>query len=427
MIDPKKLRHEITEVITGWASRGFVVDPAHVEKLQTQARETQSFVESLLAQRHALSDTIARKKRALESTAQEKEQVLELKEKIEKAEQEAAVAAALWQEFISNCPNIPNPGVPIGKSEDDNKIISQHGHIKRAQGRDHLDILEACGQALSHEAAELSGARFSVLKGTAAKIHRALIQYMLDFHSAQGFEEFYVPYLVGQEALYGTGQLPKFEDDLFKVTGGSRPLYLIPTAEVPLTNLLKDKIIPAENLPLRYMAHTPCFRSEAGSYGKDTRGLFRQHQFEKVELVHFVTPDKAKAELEFLVNHVSALLLSLELPHQIVELCTGDLGFSSAQTFDLEVWLPGQQRYREISSCSHFTDFQARRIKARYRHKTDGSQKASPEILHTINGSGVAIGRAFIALVENHGHPDGCDIPAALAPYLGGQSFIKWA
>lgn len=427
MIDPKKLRNDLADVISKWASRGFIVDPEHAHSLQTAARETQAFLESLQAQRHSLSDIIAQKKRALQSTMQEQQQVLELKEKIEKAEEEAVAAAQKWQEFIISCPNIPNPVVPVGTSENDNQVVSQHGVIKRQQGRDHLDILEAAGQSLSTEAAELSGARFSVLKGTAAKLHRALIQYMLDFHAAKGFEEFYVPYLVGQDALYGTGQLPKFEQDLFKVAGGSRPLYLIPTAEVPLTNLLRDKIVPQDTLPLRYMAHTPCFRSEAGSYGKDTRGLFRQHQFEKVELVHFVTGEQAPAELDFLVKHVSALLLSLELPHQIVQLSTADLGFSSAQTFDLEVWLPGQQRYREISSCSHFTDFQARRMKARYRTAHPGQKSGQIEPLHTINGSGVAIGRAFIALVENHGHPDGCDIPAPLRPYVGGKEFISWS
>jgi seryl-tRNA synthetase len=424
VIDPKKLRYSFDDVIASLESRGFTADRSAIKQLQDEARLSQTLLENLQAKRHSLSEAIALKKRSSQDTQLEQQEVMRLKTEIEQAQQQAQHKAQQWHDFMLSCPNMPSPSVPIGKDESDNQVVSQHGTIKRSQGRDHTEILEAVGLLLSEEAATLSGARFSVLKGAAAKLHRVLTQYMLNYHAQYGYEEFYVPYLVGAEALVGTGQLPKFEADLFQVSGGSKPLYLIPTAEVPLTNLLRDKIINAQDLPLRYMAHTPCFRSEAGSYGKDTKGLFRQHQFEKVELVHFVTEEQAQEELKFLVTHVSNLLLSLELPHQIIQLCTGDMGFSAAQTFDLEVWLPGQQRYREISSCSHFTDFQARRMKARYR--ANDTAKAPTTMLHTLNGSGVAIGRALIAFIENHGHPDGFDVPKALRPYFDGKNFISW-
>jgi seryl-tRNA synthetase len=313
--------------------------------------------------------------------------------------------------------------VPPGKDESDNVEIRRWGEPPAFSfpARDHVDIGLQLGQLDFDAASRISGTRFSVLRGGLARLQRALVQFMLDVHTAEhGYEETHVPYLVLADALTGTGQLPKFESDLFR-TCGEPPFYLIPTAEVPLTNLVRERIVAADNLPLRYVAHTPCFRSEAGSYGKDTRGMIRQHQFEKVELVQIVKPEASDLHLEELTGHAETILQRLELPYRVVELCDGDIGFGAAKTYDLEVWLPGQNAYREISSCSNFTDFQARRMQARWRNPATGK----PELLHTLNGSGVAAGRALVAVMENGQEKDGgLRIPAVLQPYMGGLEVL---
>ena len=320
-------------------------------------------------------------------------------------------------------PNIPHPSVPDGSGEDQNQEVRRWGKPTSFDfaPRDHVDLGAALGGMEFDAAVKLSGSRFVVLKGTVARLHRGLIQFMLDVHTREhAYQECYVPYLVNADSLRGTGQLPKFEEDLFATRGDDR-FYLIPTAEVPVTNLVRGEILDDGQLPLRMVAHTPCFRSEAGSYGKDTRGLIRQHQFEKVEMVQIVRPQDSYQALEELTAHAETILQRLELPYRVVTLCTGDLGFSSAKTYDLEVWLPGQETYREISSCSNFEDFQARRMQARYRNTETGK----PELVHTINGSGLAVGRTLVAIMENYQEADGSiRVPAALQPYLEGQQKI---
>jgi seryl-tRNA synthetase len=320
-------------------------------------------------------------------------------------------------------PNIPHESVPEGTGEEDNAEIRRWGEPTAFdfEPKDHVDLGEGLGLLDFETAAKLTGSRFSVIQGPLARLHRALIQFMLDTHTrAHGYCEVYVPYLVNADSLRGTGQLPKFEEDLFR-TAGEQAFYLIPTAEVPVTNLVRDTIVDAEALPLRFTAHTPCFRSEAGSYGKDTRGMIRQHQFEKVEMVQLVRPQDSWAALEELTGHAEAILQQLELPYRVVTLCTGDIGFSAAKTYDLEVWLPGQQKYREISSCSNFEAFQARRMQARWRNPETGK----PELLHTLNGSGLAVGRTLVAIMENCQQADGSiRVPAALQPYMGDVTVI---
>ncbi len=339
-------------------------------------------------------------------------------------DQEVARAKAVQEEirdFLMGVPNVPVDEVPAGNDEDDNVEVRQWGTPTELSftAKDHVDLGEAFSQGhLDFErASKLSGARFAVMSGQLARLHRALIDFMLDTHAVEhGYQELYVPYLVGPEALRGTGQLPKFEEDLFKMEG-ERELYLIPTAEVPVTNLAADEILEADSMPRRYVCHTPCFRSEAGSHGKDTRGMIRQHQFEKVELVQLVPADQSDQALEDLTGHAEAILQKLGLPYRVVILCGGDLGFSAAKTYDIEVWLPSQGRYREISSCSSFRDYQARRMQARWRNPETGK----PELVHTLNGSGLAVGRTLVAILENYQNEDGSvTVPEALRPYMRG-------
>jgi seryl-tRNA synthetase len=339
-------------------------------------------------------------------------------------DQEVARAKAVQEEirdFLMGVPNVPVDEVPAGNDEDDNVEVRQWGTPTELSftAKDHVDLGEAFSQGhLDFErASKLSGARFAVMSGQLARLHRALIDFMLDTHAVEhGYQELYVPYLVGPEALRGTGQLPKFEEDLFKMEG-ERELYLIPTAEVPVTNLAADEILEADSMPRRYVCHTPCFRSEAGSHGKDTRGMIRQHQFEKVELVQLVPADQSDQALEDLTGHAEAILQKLGLPYRVVILCGGDLGFSAAKTYDIEVWLPSQGRYREISSCSSFRDYQARRMQARWRNPETGK----PELVHTLNGSGLAVGRILVAILENYQNEDGSvTVPEALRPYMRG-------
>jgi seryl-tRNA synthetase len=321
-------------------------------------------------------------------------------------------------------PNLLDDSVPDGNDENDNVEVRTWGQPADPdfEARDHIDLGESLGMIDFEAASRISGSRFTVMKGALARLQRALIQFMLDTHTQEhGYEEIYVPYLVHAEALVGTGQLPKFEDDLFK-TDTETPFYLIPTAEVPVTNLVRDALLEADQLPQRYAAHTPCFRSEAGSYGQDTRGMIRQHQFEKVELVHFVSAGESAAALEALTEHAEVILQKLKLPYRVVALCAGDVGYGAAKTYDIEVWLPGQQKYREISSCSNYNDYQARRMKARRRNPDTGK----PELIHTLNGSGVAAGRALIAVMENYQNDDGSiRIPDVLHPYMGGVEVIS--
>lgn len=421
MLDPKLLRNDLKSVAVQLKNRGFSVETESFMTLEQDRKFWHERAERAQQQRNALSKKIGQMKAAQEDASALQSEVLALKNDLEEAEKKLTQIEHDLEKLSLDLPNIPSIQTPIGFSEEDNVVKKTVGVIRRQQARDHIDLLDGQGVILHEEASLLSGSRFTVLKGSVARLHRALTQFMLEHHAAVGYVEYYVPYLVQASALIGTGQLPKFETELFALKG-EKSLYLIPTAEVPLTNLVAGKILTTDMLPLRMMAHTPCFRSEAGSYGKDTKGLFRQHQFEKIELVHITTADKSTDELEVMVEHVSGLLSALELPHRIVQLCTGDIGFASAQTYDLEVWLPGQERYREISSCSNFHDFQARRLKARHRKH----QKDKTEFVHTLNGSGVAVGRALIALIENHGHPDGCNIPKLLQPFLAGLEFLPW-
>jgi len=346
-----------------------------------------------------------------------------LNDNIAAEEQKAKYAEAAVKDFLLGIPNIPHADVPEGNDEDDNVEVLTWGEPKQLEfeAKDHVDLGEGLGGLDFETGTKITGSRFVVMKGKLARLHRALTQFMLDTHTDEhGYQEIYTPYMVNKDSLYGTGQLPKFEEDLFKLQG-DQEFYLIPTAEVPVTNIARDSILDGE-LPQKYACHTPCFRSEAGSYGRDTRGMIRQHQFDKVELVQFVHADKSAQALEELTGNAEAILQKLELPYRKVVLCGGDLGFSAAKTYDLEVWLPGQQKYREISSCSNFESYQARRMQARWRNPETGK----PELVHTLNGSGLAVGRTMVAVLENYQQADGSvKVPAALQPYMGGLEVIE--
>jgi len=422
MLDFKAFKKNPDFYIQGWAARGAIFDRSFFEACEKTYHAASQLLQSYQTQRNDFSERIGHAKSKGLAFAEWQEQVCALKAPMEQAEVDFHAAELEWLNMCHNLPNIPDRRVPLGTSEEDNVVTKIVGTPQRLEGGDHTEILKSSGLLMMEAGANLSGARFNVLKGPLATLHRALIQFMLHYHETNGqYEEYYVPFIVQRSALFGTGQLPKFEEDVFHLEG-DRDLFLIPTAEVPLTNLFANAIHPASLLPKRMMAHTPCFRSEVGSYGRDMKGIFRQHQFEKIELVHCVTPEQADSEFDFLVQHVSAMLTQLELPHQMVNLCTKDLGFSSCRTVDIEVWMPGQKKYREISSCSQFGDFQARRMKARYRE----SPKAPTQFMHTMNGSGVAVGRALIALVENHGDEKGCWIPPVLRPFIGQREFLSW-
>jgi seryl-tRNA synthetase len=423
MIDPKLLRQSASDVAENLGRRGVHFDVGTYTRLDEKRKSLQVEAESLRSERNASARAVGKAKSEGRDVSTLLADVQDLGEKLERAEQALRSVAGELQAIELGLPNLLREDVPPGKDESDNVEIRRWGEPPAFSfpARDHVDIGLQLGQLDFDAASRISGTRFSILRGGLARLQRALVQFMLDVHTAEhGYEETYVPYLVLADALTGTGQLPKFESDLFR-TCGEPPFYLIPTAEVPLTNLVRERIVAADNLPLRYVAHTPCFRSEAGSYGKDTRGMIRQHQFEKVELVQIVKPEASDLQLEELTGHAETILQRLELPYRVVELCDGDIGFGAAKTYDLEVWLPGQNAYREISSCSNFTDFQARRMQARWRNPATGK----PELLHTLNGSGVAAGRALVAVMENGQEKDGgLRIPAVLQPYMGGLEVL---
>ena len=423
MIDPKLLRQATADVARNLARRGHVFDVDAYLALEERRKSLQVATEDLRNERNTSSKRIGKAKAQGEDIAPLLAAVTELGDKL--ASHEAALQAVLAEirAIELDLPNLLQDDVPDGKNDDDNVEVRSWGSPTELgfEAKDHIELGESLGLLDFENASKISGSRFVVMRGALARMQRALIQFMLDTHTGEhGYEEAYVPYLVQDQALVGTGQLPKFEEDLFK-TSNEPPFYLIPTAEVPVTNFARDVIYEADQLPLRYTAHTPCFRSEAGSYGQDTRGMIRQHQFEKVELVQFVAPDDSVQALEELTGHAETILQRLELPYRVVALCAGDVGFGSTKTYDIEVWLPGQNKFREISSCSNYGDFQARRMQARRRHPETGK----PELIHTLNGSGVAAGRALIAVMENYQQADGSiRVPDALRPYMGDAATI---
>jgi len=424
MLDPKLIRNDLEGVARQLARRGFTLDTGKLQELEQQRKDIQTLTQELQAERNGHSKNIGKAKASGEDIAPLLKEVEGLGEQLKSREDELAIVQAELNDILLGIPNILHATVPEGKGEEDNQELRTWGTPTPFdfEPKDHVDLGEQLGQIDFETAAKLTGSRFCVIQGPLAQLHRALIQFMLDTHTREhGYREVYVPYLVNSDSLKGTGQLPKFEEDLFKVEGESG-YYLIPTAEVPVTNLARDSIIDAEKLPMRYTAHTPCFRSEAGSYGKDTRGMIRQHQFEKVEMVQLVRPEDSYAALEQLTTHAEIILQALKLPYRVVTLCTGDTGFSAAKTYDLEVWLPGQKKYREISSCSNFEAFQARRMQARWRNPDTGK----PELLHTINGSGLAVGRTLVAVMENYQQADGSIVvPDVLKNYMGGLDVLK--
>jgi len=423
MIDPKQLRQATEDVARNLARRGHEFDAAAYLALEERRKTLQVETENLQSERNSRSKAIGQAKAKGEDIAPLLEAVADLGSRLEVSQTELQAVQAGLRETELGLPNLLHDDVPDGCDDTDNQEVRRWGELPEFdfEPRDHIDLGESLGLLDFDAASKISGARFAVLHGSLARLQRALISFMLDTHTNEhGYREEYVPYLVHGHALEGTGQLPKFAGDLFK-TATDTPYYLIPTAEVPLTNFARDAIFEADQLPLRYTAHTPCFRSEAGSYGQDTRGMIRQHQFEKVELVHMVAAGESDAALEELTGHAETILQRLELPYRVVTLCAGDVGFGAAKTYDLEVWLPGQQKYREISSCSNCTDFQARRMQARRRNPETGK----PELIHTLNGSGVAAGRALIAVMENYQQADGSiRVPAVLQPYMGGAKTL---
>ncbi|MFZ5536095.1 MAG: serine--tRNA ligase [Pseudomonadota bacterium] len=424
MLDPRLLRSDLPAVAAGLARRGFVLDTAAIERLEAERKAAQTEAERLLAERNARSKAIGQAKARGEDVQPLLDEVASLGERLEAAKARFAAIAEQLDALMLQLPNIPHPSVPDGADETGNVEIKRWGTPKSFpfEPKDHVALGEGLGSMDFAAAAKLTGSRFVVLKSELARLHRALIQFMLDLHTREhGYQEVYVPYMVNADSLRGTGQLPKFEDDLFKLAGES-PYYLIPTAEVPVTNLVRDEILDLDGLPLKMVAHTPCFRSEAGSAGRDTRGMIRQHQFEKVELVQIVHPERSYEALEELTAHAETVLERLGLPYRRMLLCSGDMGFGSAKTYDLEVWLPAQDTYREISSCSNFEAFQARRLQARFRNP-----EGKPELVHTLNGSGLAVGRTLVALLENYQDEAGrIAIPEALRPYMGGQQHLGY-
>lgn len=422
MLDPKLLRNDPEMVVTELARRGVTVDRARIEALETRRKAIQVSTQELQAKKNATSKAIGQAKAKGEDPQPILDQVGELGEQLDKAEQELDSVQSDINELYMRLPNILDASVPDGETEDDNQELRSWGKPTKFdfEVQDHVDLGVGLNGMDFEAATKLTGSRFAVLQGQIARLHRALTQFMLDTHiNEHGYTEIYVPFIVNKNSLYGTGQLPKFEEDLFKLKA-DQDFYLIPTAEVPVTNMLRNEIIDESLLPLKYVCHTPCFRSEAGSYGKDTRGLIRQHQFEKVELVQALLPEQSETGHEQLTADAETILQKLELPYRVVTLCAGDTGFASSKTYDLEVWLPGQKAFREISSCSNFGDYQARRMKARYRPKG-----GKPSLLHTLNGSGLAVGRALVAILENYQQADGSVvIPEVLLPYMGGTDRI---
>jgi seryl-tRNA synthetase len=426
MLDPRLLRTDIDATAKKLARRGFTLDTAALANLEEKRKRVQVATQQLQAERNAKSKTIGMAKAKGEDTSALMKEVGDIGTALKQAEAELEQIQAELTHIALGIPNIPHESVPDGKDETANAEVRRWGEPRQFDFRpkDHVDLGAALGMMDFDTAAKIAGARFVVMNGALARLHRALIQFMLDLHTREhGYTETYAPYLVNADSLRGTGQLPKFEQDLFALKG-EHNYYLIPTAEVPVTNIVRDTIIEPGYMPRKYACHTPCFRSEAGSYGKDTRGMIRQHQFEKVELVQIVAPKDSYKAHEVLTRHAEEVLKRLELPYRVMTLCTGDMGFSAAKTYDLEVWLPGQQKYREISSCSNFGDFQARRMRARWRNPETGK----PELVHTLNGSGLAVGRTLVAIMENYQEADGSiRIPSALKPYLPGLERISAA
>ena len=424
MLDLQLLRNQLDDVTRRLADRPFVLDAARFRALEDERKTLQSDTQALQAKRNELAKRIGQAKGKGEDASALMAESKSLNDALVGGEQRLAALQDELRAFVEVIPNLPHASVPVGKGEQDNVELRRVGTPRSFDFavKDHVDLGAGLAQLDFDVATKIAGARFAVMKGPLARLHRAIAQFMLDVHSGEhGYTEIYAPYLVNAASMRGTGQLPKFEEDLFAVPRGEQEkLYLIPTAEVPVTNIVRDEIVPLEQLPLKFVCHTPCFRSEAGSYGRDTRGMIRQHQFDKVELVQIVHPEQSYERLEELTAHAESILKRLELPYRVVTLCTGDMGFSSAKTYDIEVWLPGQSAYREISSCSNFESFQARRMQARYRN-----DKGKPELAHTLNGSGLAVGRTLVAVMENYQRADGgIDIPLALQPYMGGLTQI---
>ncbi|MGE3317780.1 MAG: serine--tRNA ligase [Candidatus Berkiella sp.] len=427
MIDPNLLRTQLEEVVANLAKRGTVLDTAKFKDMEGKRKSLQMKMQELQSKRNSISKAIGQAKAKKEDASGLMKEVEGLADELQTTEKAFEAIHKEQTDFLSYLPNLIHDSVPVGKDESENQEIRKWGEPKKFSftPKDHVDLTEK-SRAIDFDAAsKMSGARFNVLRGDIAKLHRALAQLMLTIHTTEhGYQEMYVPYLVEREALYGVGQLPKFEDALFHIKNeeGERRLCLIPTAEVSLTNLVRDTILTADQLPLKFVSHTPCFRSEAGSYGKDTRGMIRQHQFDKVELVQIVTPESSYEALENLTKHAETILQRLELPYRVVALCSGDIGQAAAKTYDLEVWMPSQQTYREISSCSNTEGYQARRIQARYRKTAE----AKPELVHTLNGSGLAVGRTLVAVLENYQDEQGnIVVPKALRPFMGGTELIE--
>ena len=425
MLDPQLFRNDIDAVAKRLADRPFVLDVAAFQAIEAERRTVQMRTQELQAGRNAFAKRIGQAKGKGEDTTALMAEAGAANAELESLEKKLSELQARQYDFLSVIPNLPHSSVPVGRSAEDNAEARRVGTIRTFgfAPKDHIELGEAKGLLDFETATKIAGSRFMLLKGPLARLHRAIAQFMLDVHTGEhGYTEVYVPYLVNAASMFGTGQLPKFEEDLFAVPrSDSEKLYLIPTAEVPVTNIVRDQIVALDALPLKFVCHSPCFRSEAGSYGKDTRGMIRQHQFDKVELVQIVHPDQSYEGLEALTGHAENILKRLELPYRVMTLCTGDMGFGSAKTYDIEVWLPGQNAYREISSCSNFETFQARRMQARFRN-----DKNKPELVHTLNGSALAVGRTLIAVVENYQNADGSiSVPAALLPYMGGIDKIN--
>ncbi len=423
MLDPRLLRADPHHVAKLLSNRGFVLDVATIEKLEAKRKTLQLETESLQNERNTKSKNIGKAKAAGQDIAPLMAEVENLRDVMEAKKAELDAVQTEFDALLHRIPNIPAAAVPEGKDETANVELRRWGTPKQFTfpARDHVAIGEGSGQLDFPTAIKITGSRFAVMKGEIARLHRALIQLMLDTHTQEhGYVEVNVPYMVNKESAFGTGSLPKFEQDLFKLAG-EQEYYLIPTAEIPVTNFVRDMIVEPAQLPMKYACHSPCFRSEAGSYGKDTRGMIRQHQFEKVEIVQLVAPGTSEDAHEELTAHAEKILQKLGLPYRVIILCGGDMGFSSQRTYDIEVWLPGQNTYREISSCSNFGDFQARRMQARWRNPETGK----PEMLHTLNGSGLAVGRTLVAVLENYQNADGSvTVPDALLPYMNGAKTI---
>jgi len=432
MLDIQLLRNNLELVTERHATRGMAFDSAAFQQLENERKQLQTLTQDIQAKRNTLSKQIGMLKGKGEDASAVMAEVAGIGNELKANEEALGKLQERYNAFVSLIPNLPHESVPVGKDEKDNVEVLRWGTPRSFDFavKDHVELGEKLGGLDFETAVKISGSRFTLMKGDIARLHRAIAQFMLDTHTAEhGYTEVYVPYLVNPDSMFGTGQLPKFESDLFKIQTGDlateagapgKPFYLIPTAEVPVTNIVRDEILDLAKLPLKYVCHTPCFRSEAGSYGKDTRGMIRQHQFDKVELVQIVHPEKSWEALEQLTGHAESILQRLELPYRKITLCTGDMGFSAAKTYDLEVWLPAQNTYREISSCSNFEAFQARRMQARFRN-----EKNKTELAHTLNGSGLAVGRTLVAILENYQNADGSiTVPVALRSYMRGLECI---